>query len=345
MPDSVMAFPYALRHGRWELQFEHVAVKLFKRATDGPCCPGIIRVRVADQKIARRLETKKHPAPGAAETIKESGLEKKRLRIEKRLVDYRLALLESLFPWLAQIGFADVERVAELKLGEAQADETDPVAAWLSKDELSKLSERERNERALDRYKKRSKTDWEIGRDFERFIGYKLELDGCDVIYNGAIKGFDDFGRDLIVTDKAGNIRLIQCKYWAKHKVIPEAAIFQLLGTTIAYHIEKFGSAPSSLPKLYQSIQPYICSSAPVAPRVRDIALVMGIIVQDDLKMVDWPMVKCNLAAGGKKIYHLPMDQQYDRVKLGKPGERYVNTVAEAEQLGFRRAKRWVATA
>jgi hypothetical protein len=33
----------------------------------------------------------------------------------------------------------------------------------------------------------------------------------------------------------------------------------------------------------------------------------------------------------GKRIYHLPMDQQYDRVKLVKPGEFYAATVAEAE--------------
>lgn len=88
--------------------------------------------------------------------------------------------------------------------------------------------------------------------------------------------------------------------------------------------------------------QPYLYSSTRLAPRIRDIALTMGIKVTDNLVMNDWPLVKCNIAADGERIYHLPMDQQYDRVKLAKPGECYCWTVAEAEANGFRRAKRWV---
>ena len=42
-----------------------------------------------------------------------------------------------------------------------------------------------------------------------------------------------------------------------------------------------------------------------------------------------------------EKIYHLPFDQQYDRIAIdaGK-GECYTATVKEAEKLGFRRAFR-----
>lgn len=44
----------------------------------------------------------------------------------------------------------------------------------------------------------------------------------------------------------------------------------------------------------------------------------------------------------GEKIYHLPMDQQYDRTIIEKDrNEHYVKTVAEAEKAGFRRAWRW----
>jgi hypothetical protein len=167
---------------------------------------------VRDERDAEQLETKAHPAPKAAETVREHAQEKGRLRIEKRLVEYRLALMESLFPWLREIGFADAEKVAEAKVREAD-DDGDPVARWLSKDEWSSLSVTERNQRALDRYKERAKSDWEIGRDFERFIGYHWENNGYDVVYYGAIKGFDDFGRDLIITGKTGKIALIQCKY------------------------------------------------------------------------------------------------------------------------------------
>jgi hypothetical protein len=52
-------------------------------------------------------------------------------------------------------------------------------------------------------------------------------------------------------------------------------------------------------------------------------------------------MVKCNIAHNTEeKIYHLPFDQQYDRVKISLPGE-FSKTVAEAESRGFRRAWRW----
>ena len=68
----------------------------------------------------------------------------------------------------------------------------------------------------------------------------------------------------------------------------------------------------------------------------------MGVRIKDDVVADDWPMVKCNIADDGERIYHLPMDQQYDRVEIAKKGECYVHTVAEAENLRFRRAKKWL---
>lgn len=60
-----------------------------------------------------------------------------------------------------------------------------------------------------------------------------------------------------------------------------------------------------------------------------------------DLPMkFDYPMIKCNVN-GSTKIYHLPFDQQYDRVKIdATKGESYALTVVEAERRGFRRAMR-----
>ena len=54
-------------------------------------------------------------------------------------------------------------------------------------------------------------------------------------------------------------------------------------------------------------------------------------------------MIKCNNAHNGEKIYHLPFDQQYDKIKI-RENDLYVQTVIEAEELGYRRAKRWVAS-
>ena len=45
----------------------------------------------------------------------------------------------------------------------------------------------------------------------------------------------------------------------------------------------------------------------------------------------------------GEKIYHLPIDQQYDKNLIEEEkNECYIETVNEAEELGFRRAWRWI---
>ena len=70
--------------------------------------------------------------------------------------------------------------------------------------------------------------------------------------------------------------------------------------------------------------------------------------VADDLEIrVDkieldknYPMIKCNInKVTSEKIYHLPIDQQYDKILIGdEQGECYVSTTMEAENKGFRRA-------
>ena len=57
--------------------------------------------------------------------------------------------------------------------------------------------------------------------------------------------------------------------------------------------------------------------------------------------MNEFPRIKCNINNDGEKIYHLPFDQQYDRVQIINDGEMYATTVTEAEEAGFRRAYRW----
>ena len=57
--------------------------------------------------------------------------------------------------------------------------------------------------------------------------------------------------------------------------------------------------------------------------------------------MGEFPRIKCNINSSNEKIYHLPMDQQYDNVVIKNAGEQYAFTVLEAEKAGFRRAYRW----
>ena len=70
----------------------------------------------------------------------------------------------------------------------------------------------------------------------------------------------------------------------------------------------------------------------------------LKIKIKQDFKLNDkYPMIKCNINQRSKeKIYHLPFDQQYDRAKIDmNKGEFYASSVSEAEEAGFRRAKRF----
>ena len=83
------------------------------------------------------------------------------------------------------------------------------------------------------------------------------------------------------------------------------------------------------------------CSLSETAKKFADY---LGIQVEY-IQYESHPLIKCNINKNTKeKIYHLPFDQQYDRIAIdaGK-GECYTATVKEAEELGFRRAFRYRA--
>ena len=49
-----------------------------------------------------------------------------------------------------------------------------------------------------------------------------------------------------------------------------------------------------------------------------------------------YPLIKCNIGQNNEKIYHLPIDAMYDRIKIEiKKNELYVYTEQEAKKLGF----------
>ena len=89
----------------------------------------------------------------------------------------------------------------------------------------------------------------------------------------------------------------------------------------------------------YNKVVPVIMTNIELSTMAKRFADKLGIEIwkQD---MVDFPRIKCNIN-NGVKIYHLPFDQQYDTTKIDKKGECYAWDVAEAEQKGFRRAKRF----
>ena len=157
-------------------------------------------------------------------------------------------------------------------------------------------------------------------------------MDGFSVYYYGIVKGFDDLGRDLICT-KGKSTHVVQCKYWSAEKEIHEKHIFQLYGTVVAYILD----SPN------QETTGRFVTSTFLTERAKSFADYLDIEVSEGVRLENYPSIKCNVSRrDGTKIYHLPFDQQYDKTLVEEErNECYVETVAEAEALGFRRAYRW----
>lgn len=293
------------------------------------------------EATAEYLRSKSHPAVSAAEAVRAKGRELAEARRRMKVAEWIVALYELHFPWLTElrdleeeqafIGGADGAAEAAEENGGERAD---PVRHWLTREEFEGLSTVERNQRALDRYLRSRKTPWQLGRDYERYVGYLREQAGYTVSYQGIFKGLEDLGRDVIA-ERDGEIEVIQCKRWAQHKVIHEKHVFQLFGTVVALRIER--------PRA--RVRGTFVTTTSLSGRALEFAGQLEIGVQQQFPLDDYPRIKCNVARGsGERIYHLPFDQQYDTTVIETDrGERFVATVAEAERLGFRRAWRWHA--
>ena len=92
-------------------------------------------------------------------------------------------------------------------------------------------------------------------------------------------------------------------------------------------------------------VRPLFVTTTTLSERASAIAKYLNVRVRENTEIKDYPKIKCNIGKSGEKIYHLPFDQQYDHIVISpEKGECYCMTVAEAESLGFRRAKKWLGT-
>lgn len=303
-----------------------------------------------DFEIARYLETKKHPAYKKADAVREVSLENKLLRKQIKIAQNFVNYYETLFPWINEYIGEDLddllESIAQTEKQDSE-EEADPVLKFIPKAEYDKLSTADRNQKALDRYLSSRKKAYEIGRDYERYIGYLYETEGFKVEYMGIEKGLEDLGRDLICL-KGNEIEIVQCKCWAIHKTIHEKHINQLYGTAVKYFIDhkQIISNKKSLvlfPDLISSgqITATFVTSTKLSDTAKKFSDALGIKVVQEKQLEKYPVIKCNIASNGEKIYHLPFDQQYDKTLIKNNGEFYALTVKEAENKGFRRAFRW----
>lgn len=277
-----------------------------------------------DQKRLKKVQDIKEIRKNAKEQIETA-----------KEAQYQLQYLFQLYPALEDIIECEFSELPQIELDELS--DRDRTRDYLSKEEWETLSTTQKNQLALDRYfESHSKTKWQIGRDYENYIGYLYTKDGYEIDYFGSYMGVEDLGRDLIAK-KGNKIHIIQCKYWSSKKVIREKHINQLYGTLISYCIE------NNIPK--GNATGVLITNIELSDMAKKMANYLGIKYREHIEKGKYPCIKCNVnydSYGLKtKIYHLPFDQKYDVTKITKNDEFFAFTVEEAERMGFRRSFKW----
>lgn len=243
----------------------------------------------------------------------------KQLLERNKILEYELKYLYDLYPSLED---------KELELEEEVIENPLEGSDWLTKEEWETLSDLEKNTLAFERYKNRHKTKWQIGRDFEMYIGYKCEHDkNYEVTYNGIELKYADMGIDLIAK-KGNETLLIQCKYWSSKKTIHEKHLCQLYGTSYKYQIEH----PD------ESVIPVFVCHNRLSQVALDFANKLGIEVHQNVELGDYPAIKCcDNERNETFIFYLPFDLGYDEIK--NCTKHF--TVEEVMKLGYRRRYKW----
>ena len=295
----------------------------------------------ADGDIVQYLRTKQVPALAAAEQVRVIAAQRRAAEKQARYVAALLEYYEQLAPFL--LDFRE-EMTAERTMEEEEqwqreySDEEreDEATKFLTKEEYRKLTPAQRSDKALERYWTRRHSPQEVGRMYERYIGYLYEKEGFRVEYHGILYGREDLGRDLLCYGSDGRTRVVQCKWWSQHKTIHEKHLFQLYGSLFLYQRQLHQQG------LFDA-QGVFVTTTQLSDVAREAAHFLRIEVSEQKPMdKGYPCIKCNISRTGEKIYHLPFDQQYDKTQIiAKNGEMYCKTAAEAEKKGFRRALRY----
>lgn len=311
-------------------------------------------LNIKDMAMENHLRHKQHPAAKKADDYRQISKERreavKAAKVSKYLIDY----CRFLAPWLDEYIGMDAEELDKIikdihsSWEKIEEEFDEEVKRQTGPRKWEALTPTERLQRKLDWYwGKPNKTNWQIGRDYERYIGYLYEQNGWYVYYHGK-KGYEDLGRDL-VCKKGKSVEIVQCKYWAKERTIHEKHVYYLYGTTVEYFLDSLGDEAqlkqlTLFPDLVRmrNVVPKLIVTTEVSPKATQVAKVLGIVIET-IPFKRYPSVKCNVSRkNGEKIFHLPFDQQYDTILVEEERlERYIGTINEAESLGFRHAYRW----
>lgn len=181
-----------------------------------------------------------------------------------------------------------------------------------------------RDEFNLNRWWQNIATGQHIGQMFEHSVGWQLALQSWDVDLFGARMGLNDMGRDIIASRR--NVKMVaQCKYTSAP--IAAASIYYLYGSAIDWKREhNFGGW----------LDIAFFSHSEFMPDARAAAERLNVTLYEDYPFHPFPAVKCHINREGRRLYHLPWQQNYRRTILNPSnGDCLTWWVWEAAQLGF----------
>ena len=112
--------------------------------------------RLQDLRRADYLEHKPHPAPIAADHVREIAAKRRVAEKLWRVLKYQLEYYESLFPWLVDFKGEDLDEIIRQVMEKAsgshvheEEDADDPAKHWLTQAEYDALPTAEKFQRAL----------------------------------------------------------------------------------------------------------------------------------------------------------------------------------------------------
>jgi hypothetical protein len=244
-------------------------------------------------------------------------------------------------------GASELAEIAETPSYTLTTNHVENAEMELLETTTTQFSPRDHQE-ALDRFKEKRLNNLEVGRLYERYIGYLYEQDGYEVTFKGVVDGFDDLGRDLIAR-KGNEYKIIQAKCWSKKKTIHEKHVYQLYTSHLHWRMsfrkalqERYGKseAKKRMKPISSALKAVMCTTTDLSETAMEVVKFTGMEHRLIPLEKNYPMIKCNINKNtGSKLYHLPFDPAYDTIIIGNvDGERYVETIKEAEDLGFSRA-------
>ena len=271
--------------------------------------------------LKKFFEEKKNPSKKASEFVSEFKQYIKELEVDNRKL--RLALSRYVDGIEGYNEVVQMRRLEGLK-------------------QYNSLTEQEKRELKLKREIERQKDQLEIGLAFERYYGYLIEQEGFSVNYWGIKRGVQDGGIDL-VAKKGKKTTYVQCKYWSKNTVIRENTVSQLYGSSLNMYLQNGGDI-DEFNKLVKKgdISMVLATHTVLSEEAKNFAKLLGIKYVENIEMQEYPMVK--LVDGENKIYYIPTDEQYDEIIYNSTSKKYsrCKSCEEAEELGYRGAKRWL---